>query len=72
MTLMHAHADIILFFLWARENFADIAENMTPGNKHIKLVYAILIKIIEYASYGTNYKTIMYSIRCQNLTNTMQ
>jgi len=51
MTLMHADADIILFFLWARENFADIAEHMTPVNKHIILIHAFKTNKLETYNY---------------------
>jgi len=50
MTLMHADADIILFFLWARENFADIAKHMTPVKKDIILIYAF--KTYKLAAYN--------------------
>jgi hypothetical protein len=53
MTLMHADADIILFFLWAGKNFADITEHMTPVNKHIIFIYAFQTN--NRATYNTNY-----------------
>lgn len=51
MTLMHADADIILFLLWARENFAYITEHMTPVNKHIILIYAFKTNNLSTYNY---------------------
>jgi hypothetical protein len=61
---MHADADIILFFLWARENFADITEHMTPVNKHIVLIYDF--KTNKLPTYNYRMQTSQIHI-CYNL-----